>query len=245
MPSNVIRSPQIQDPAVLVGEEDAIDRSGEEGDEELGAEEEPDSEADDEEEVIEEPLPDPEEIIAEARAEAQVMIEQDRAAAVEEGRREGLEAAESETQEARNRLAALIDATETDYERALRQSEAQIVQLCMTIGERIARTSLAESADSLAGIIEEALSRAAEDIALTVRLHPEDDELISEHWDKILESRDGRGEVTKTIDDSIERGGSIIEADGGHIDATIASRVGAVAESLGPPPDQQENASTD
>ena len=171
-------------------------------------------------------------------------IDQDRAAAVDAGRSEGLEAAEVETRDLRNRLASLIDATESDYGRALRETEPQLVQLCLTIGERIARTSLTENADSLRGIIEEALSRAAAEVAVTVRLHPEDEELLAKHWDEILESRNGKANVTRTSDGSIERGGCIVEADGGHIDATIASRVEAVAETLGPLPDQLENAST-
>lgn len=245
MRSTVIRSPHIREDVFLVGAEDLVDSSLTEENDEPGDGLEETLEFDDEEVSAAPVLPDTETIIAAALAEAQATIEQERAVAAEEGRLEGLEAAELQMQQDCNRLASLIDATQMEYGRALHENEAQMIQLCMTVGERIARASLAESGELLAGIVQEALSRAVGGIGLKVRLHPDDHELISGYWDGIVASREGHADLVKTIDDSVERGGCIIEAEGGHIDARIASRIEAVAESIGALSDHQENGSTD
>ncbi len=58
---------------------------------------------------------------------------------------------------------------------------------------------------------------------------------------EIQEPADRKAEVTRRTDPTIERGGCIIEAESGHVDATLASRIEAVTESLNLSDHQQGN----
>ena len=218
------------------------------------------------EEVEQARLPDPQQIVDQALAEAAEMIAAERARACEEGRtdgwkeghreghqegrqegqqeghREGVEAAERETAEALQRLQGLIDRAEIEYTQALRAGGAEMVELSMAIGERIARRSLLEDREAVAAVVQEAVERAARGARIVVRINPQDEEVLEPHWDSIVRSRSGASEVVRALDESVERGGCVVEAGGGSVDATLATRIASArsALSLGAPPDSPD-----
>ena len=220
--SRVIRSPNVWPPAVLVG----LDRSGASA--EAGTPGAAKSETSNEARPA-----DPRDVLEQAQAQADELVEADRRAAREQGYREGLEAAKREMAEDAQRLAALIDSAVAEHAAALRQSHAELLELCLAVSEKIARKALSADAEALANVVQEALERAAEGTSVTVRLNPEDEALLEPYWKRVLSARGaGRVAVVKQADESIECGGCVVEAGGGHVDATLAARIDSVRAAL-------------
>jgi len=74
--------------------------------------------------------------------------------------------------------------------------------------------------------LEEALSALPESGPVRARLHPDDIESVRR--DLTREIDDGR--VVLTADDTISRGGCIVNSDAGTIDATVETAIAMVAE---------------
>ena len=248
--SKVIKSPDIVDPAIVVGD---LERRGEQG---TGAVDEgdrsaPDLEDDDEfliqygEDVDAEiqedagPPPDP---LAGEQAELERQVEEDRARAKEEGHREGMAAAEAEMAEKLKaagdrlqKLGDLVDGVESDYRAALDELSRQAVELCLAVGEKLALRTLRDDGDTLAGLFRAAIDRAANDSNLRVRLNPEDEALLADEWETITGARKGDLELELIPDAKIARGGCVIEAGGGSVDATVEHRLDSVRLAVSPP----------
>ena len=246
----VIKSPEISDPAVLVGDlgeaqgvsgPDAAGRTGGrpgEGDEDdeflYPYGDGPDSESGEEAE----PPPDP---LAERRAELEEQAEAERERAREEGHRDGMAAAEAETAEKRQameaqlqRLSELVDGVEVDYLATLDELKAQAIELSLAVGEKLALRTLREEEGALAGLFAAAIDRAAADSRLKIRLNPEDEALLADDWEVLASRRNGDVELELVADPGITRGGCLIEAGGGRVDATVESRLDSIREAVTP-----------
>jgi flagellar assembly protein FliH len=252
--SRVIKSPEIGDPAITVG----MPEGGAEGrDPGSGAEGPGRGSGGEDDEFLygygEDEEGEPPDPLAEERAELERQAEEARERAREEGHREGVAAAEAETAdklqaaEALLRdLGGLVDGAEVDYLESLEELKEQAVTLCLAVAEKLALRTLHDEDGALAGIIAEAIDRAATDTRLTLRLHPEDETLLGDGWQTLLAGRNGGIEVDLVADEAVSRGGCVIEAGGGRVDATVESRLDAVRLAVRPvAPDEAADAATD
>ena len=247
--SKVIKFPEIIDPPVIVGETDppggtdasdvGAENIGEAGDlddeflVEYGqdlAEEEP-----------EDPGPPPHPL-AEERAELVRRADEERDRARDEGHREGVAAAEAEMaeklqaiEERLQRWSDLVDGVEGDFQTALSDLSQQAVELCLAVGEKLALRTLRDDGGTLAGLFTAAIDRAAADSKLRILLNPEDKAMLADEWEAITGFRNGDLEIELVEDAGITRGGCMIEAGGGRVDATVENRLDSVRLAVSPP----------
>ncbi len=191
--------------------------------------------------------------MAEERAELERRAEEERVKAREEGHRDGVAAAEAETTEKLQaitdrlqKFTDLVDGVESDYRAALSELSQQAVELCLAVGEKLALRALYDDGDTLAGVIGAAIDRAANDAKLKIRINPEDEELLAGEWKTITGGRRGNLEIELVPDEEITRGGCMIEAGGGRVDATVEHRLDSVRLAVSPPaPDEAADAAPD
>lgn len=257
--SKVIKSPDIIDPAVVVGDlerlrGEVLEDVEDDGLNTAGALDDDDEfliqygdELEDENQEEAGPPPDP---LAEERAELARQTDEERTRAREEGHREGITAAEAETAEKLQaigdhlqQLSNLVDGVESDYRESLNELSRQAVELCLAVGEKLALKTLRDDGDTLAGLFGAAIDRAASASKLRLRLNPEDEALLADEWETITGDRDGNLELELVSDTNISRGGCVIEAGGGRVDATVEHRVDSVRLAVLPPePDEATDA---
>ncbi len=143
-----------------------------------------------------------------------------------EGHIEGLEQARQEIEICVQKLKVLMDALASPLEQLADDIEDELVKLSIAIAKQIVRRELKTEPGQVIGVVKEALSAlpaAGQNIKL--HLHPEDAKLIEETM--LVNANEGKWVV---IDNPvIQRGGCRIETESSNVDATIESRVAAIA----------------
>ncbi len=188
------------------------------------------------------PLPeDVEEVVQAARAEAEAaraeaehtiaVAERDAAEiyrtaqsqGFESGRAEGRALGEAEIHEA---LVAAKRVLEESYywrNEMLNQSEATLLELVGDIAQKLFGEGFALPPDRVNVMVERAIQQAHELGPTRVRLHPEDAALLNTMWPSGL---------PVMPDDTIKRGGCIVEASRGSVDSRIEVQLEKIQQTL-------------
>ena len=143
-----------------------------------------------------------------------------------EGHIEGLEQARQEVEICVQKLKGLMDALASPLEQLADDIEDELVKLSIAIAKQIVRRELKTEPGQVIGVVKEALSALpAAGQSIRLHLHPEDAKLIEETM--LANANEGKWVV---IDNPvIQRGGCRIETESSNVDATIESRVAAIA----------------
>lgn len=185
----------------------------------------------------------PEVLLAQAQAHVETMLNQARTQVVsikEEARKAGFTAGYSEAtqtveQELHKQVASLrqmVDAAVEAHNQFLRQSQNEVGRLAVAIAEKIIGRELSVNPKIVTEIVAQAIKEANITGACRIRVNPADYELLSPAWETIpsLQPSDRKWELL--ADKKVARGGCVIEADGGILDAQIESQLGQVGLAL-------------
>ena len=158
--------------------------------------------------------------------EIAALKEKARREGLEQGRKEGMAQARQEVDLYTSRFSDLINALATPLEQLSDEVEDELVKLAVAIAKQIVRRELKIEPAQVIGVVKEALNAlpaAGQNIKL--HLNPEDAKLVAEI---MLANVSGR--KWELVENPImERGGCRIETDSSSVDATIESRVAAIA----------------
>ena len=166
-------------------------------------------------------------LIASAEAEAEAVrgaAVQVRAAAVEEGRLEGLRAASVQVAE---RLVALAEAQRSWLARA----EVEALDLAVEMARRIVGRELRANPSAAGDGALQALRAAGRRRALRVRLHPEAMAQVRERSAALVEATAGAA-LELVSDPALLPGDVLVETEAGQVDGRIASRLEAFRSAL-------------
>ena len=147
----------------------------------------------------------------------------------EEGRSEGLEQGRHEAENLANKLQILIGAIASPLDHLADDIEDELVKLSVAIAKQIVRRELKIEPTQVIGVVKEALSilpSAGQNIKL--HLHPEDAKIIED----TISVNFSEGKWTIIGSPMIQRGGCRIETESSNVDATIESRVAAIAAKI-------------
>jgi len=142
-------------------------------------------------------------------------------AAIARGYQEGLTRAQAE-------LAAEVEAFReevraslqriSEYEKTFAvQHEARILELTLAVASRIVRERIDAGDELAARALQEALQALPDSTRVKVRLHADD---VAPVLDRHRADVDA-GRIEIVADDSLSRGGAILESDFGRVDATV------------------------
>jgi flagellar assembly protein FliH len=164
-------------------------------------------------------------------AELEALVERRATQARQEGFREGEASghrlAAAEAQPALEKLARSIEDVARLRPRLLRESEAELVELAMSIARRILRRELSVDAEALQGLVRSVLDKLSTREICRIRAHPELEPGIR----RCLE-RETQSGINVIGDATLERGGILVETSRGKLDASLETQLGEIGRGL-------------
>lgn len=170
-----------------------------------------------------------EQILLSAREAAQQIEDEAR----RDGRRHGEQKARQEMQARLQMLGDLLKEACSQLvltrQMIIQSAEGELLDLALTIAQRVVRSELTVKRDGVLPIVRDALEVARGRKVLAIRVNPNDYSGLAEHREEMLASLEGARVVP---DSEIEAGGCIVEVDTGLIDGRIESQLQEAARLL-------------
>ncbi len=198
-------------------------------------------------------------ILAEARAEARSLVsaverrgadlaEQARRQGHQEGHQQGLadgrkdgreqalaEAREEFKQKQQSLISALtelVNELNLRKRRLLSQAHKGLVSLAVSIARKVIK-SVAEASPAVAEEnVREAVKLTGSASDVVVRVHPEERESLELVAGQIIEQFGQSKHVRLVADESVDRGGCVVQTEAGQVDGRIETQVSRIAEEL-------------
>lgn len=149
-------------------------------------------------------------------------------AGYQEGRQEGLESA---VREFADRIAQAKDMyvqIVRERRKVLADVEPQLVRLSVKVAERILGEELKLDPEAILGIVREALSGIKDREEITIRVHPDDVAVVTEHRTVFEKMVEGLKKFEVASDPTLDKGGCVIETNLGNVDARLATQLDAI-----------------
>jgi len=176
------------------------------------------------------PAPPPEPTALEWQAKVQAA----RQIGYQDGYRDGLVALEgfkqSFAQQATQQIGDLLEAFDNQMQALDTDIAACVAKTAAALARQVLRTELQCQPRLVAKVAAEAVAAIVQSARyITVHVHPLDLPLVAEGAEEALSSRGARLQA----DDSVARGGVLVQSDMGAVDATLATRWAQAAAALG------------
>lgn len=120
----------------------------------------------------------------------------------------------------------------TLHETILRNNLEEMHNLVMLIAEKVIRHSITEQSDTILATIEDAIRLAVKSEEFQIRVHPDDLEIVRQKKKEIIDDISGLDNIVLKADNSVDRGGCILESANCTVDATIGGQLQIINESL-------------
>ncbi len=171
-------------------------------------------------------------------------VESIREEACEQGRQEGVEEGYSRgKQEGRQELQEELDLTVQSLAQAMEQlnslrssllnsNKQDMVRLVRIIAEQVIHVEVHSRETAILRAVEKAIQAAIQSEEYRVRVNPRDMEVVTENKPLFLSSIRGLQSIVVESDESISRGGCVVESDQGKVDATIESKLEKIQDQL-------------
>ncbi len=170
-------------------------------------------------------------LLAAARMEAESILESARAEAEkirnearEEARREGLEEAGDEINRRLEELDQLLVRLTTVWEFCRREYEKEMVRLAVNCARKLINRELSLDETVILDCINEVFNESSVQGDVTLRLNPEDIDLVEKRRAQLLADFPRIRELDLVVGEGIEKGGCILESALGRIDAGQRSK---------------------
>jgi flagellar assembly protein FliH len=163
-------------------------------------------------------------IISDAASRADALVEATMAKAHADGYAEGTAAADNEMSAMTETMRNLVEMARVERHKLMEDAEPELVRLAIGIAERVLHQQIALDRGVVVEMAKVAIARLVERESVTVRVNPGDLERMREHRDEFLSSGDIKN--FRVIEDQrVDRGGVVVETDGGTIDARIGTQL--------------------
>ena len=160
-----------------------------------------------------------------ALAKAESDAEGLRAAAREDGLREGRGEALAALTPGLEALAQAAEAVQADQYARADRLEAHAVDLALFLAEKIIGGALAVEPERVVEAVRGALRGIVERERVTVLVHPEDLELVRESMDAVRASLGGIEHCEVQAERRVSRGGAVVRTPDGDVDARVETKL--------------------
>jgi flagellar biosynthesis/type III secretory pathway protein FliH len=141
-------------------------------------------------------------------------------------------------------MIAAVNALDRERDRWLADWEAFGLRLSVAIAHKILRRELQSHPEVATGMLAETLRLAAGNTSISLRLHPDDVQLLGEYPEEVARSMASSAQATIVPDPSVSRGGCVIDSQHGVIDARIETQLERIVDELMPPAAQPSTGKT-
>ena len=150
----------------------------------------------------------------------------------EHGRAQGFESGMEEVRELAERLKTAVDEAENYRKSMLDKSRLEIADLALDIAEKVIKTACGNQRDIVIKNVEYALSHLSDKSPVEIHVNLKDMEMTKDRISEILNMFDKVESIRVVADQSVERGGCVVESDMGGIDANITTQLEAIRSML-------------
>jgi flagellar assembly protein FliH len=133
---------------------------------------------------------------------------------------------------AETRMQALLESIPRETVRFTGDLEHEAYRFAVAVAERIVKREITLDASVVMRQMREAIRRIVGVEKITLRVHPDDEALVRSHRAEMLTSSDSVREILIEGDETIERGGCILESATGNVDARIGSQLRQIETAL-------------
>lgn len=145
-----------------------------------------------------------------------------------QGERAGNEAAAKRGEATLRRMAQTVEELAGLRTQLVQRTERQVVELALTIAERILHREVALDQQLLVTMARVAIERLGENMSATIRLNPEDYAIVGNT------TQLGEHSLVRVVaDPTVSTGGCLVQSEFGLIDVGIEAQVGEMAAALG------------
>jgi len=138
-----------------------------------------------------------------------------------DGIRKGRELEKNETLQTLQAMSVIVKEMSALKKNALENLEGEIVQLSLAVAEKVIHLEATTNPEVIRGVLKEAIKNIGDRENMKIRVHPQDFHFMMEIKNDFLQSFDGIRNVIFAEDESIQRGGAIIETVCGEVDARL------------------------
>ncbi len=163
-------------------------------------------------------------LIEDAAARADSIAQDARRRGHDEGFHAGREAADAEMNDMLGTMRGLLEMARIERHKLIEEAEPELVRLALGIAERVLHQQVALDRGVVVEMAKTAIARLIERDTVTVRVNPADLERMREHRDDLMAIGDIRN-LRLLEDKRVDRGGVVVETDGGTIDARVRTQL--------------------
>jgi len=170
-------------------------------------------------------------LIEQAKEEAKRIREENRRRGYQEGREQSLKEMEAIKKQKLKELEDIIYQAQQEKEDLLKSLEPDVVNLAVSIAEKILRSELESRPELIVGMVREALQQVNGHSKGTIKVQERFLPFLQGSWAEIFPNGSGKGWKVEA-DDTVDAGGCIIENEAGYVDAQLTTQVEAIKEAL-------------
>ena len=163
-------------------------------------------------------------LIEDAANRAAELVEVIGKRAHDEGFVAGTDQANREMSDMMATMRNLVDMARVERHKLIESAEPELVRLAVGLAERILHQQIALDRGVVIEMAKVAIGRLVDRESVTVRVNPADLERMRQHRDEFLNSSDIK-HLRIIEDQRVDRGGVLVETDGGTIDARISTQL--------------------
>ncbi|SJZ64092.1 FliH/SctL family protein [Selenihalanaerobacter shriftii] len=173
-----------------------------------------------------------EQIKESARQEAEEIKEEAYQTGLAQGKSEIKDKGWQEVETVIDRLNQSITGLNQDYEEKLAELNNEVLELTIAIVKKIIKQELKSDQTVIYSLIEDALQLLNGEDEVVVRVNLRDLDVVRGYKERFLDLNSNLNNIKFIMDDEIEIGGCIVEADFGGLDATVTSQLEKIADKL-------------
>lgn len=150
----------------------------------------------------------------------------------DEGRQSGIAETEKNFSQVTQALASACDEMSKLKEKMLERSQADMLRLVLAIAERVVQANLKIDTDVVTRTVKQAIHLAVSAEEFHIKVNPEDLQVVNEHKPLFIASLSGLSNIEFVPDQTVIRGGCILESPVGRVDATLEAQMEAISTCL-------------
>lgn len=148
------------------------------------------------------------------------------------GEKDGFELGRRKAEVVFNGVAGILDEIASFKAGLYKECEKEVVDLCLAIARKAVQIDAERSAGAVMGSVREALKAVAAAGEIVIRINPKDAATLNQYKPELARYGDGVKGVKIEENDSISKGGCVIETNYGEVDATIETIMNDIEERL-------------
>lgn len=150
----------------------------------------------------------------------------------EEGRKSGIAEAEASLSQVTQAFALACEEISKLKQKMLERSQPDMLRLVLAIAERIVHANIMIDTEVVTRTVKHAIQLAVNAEEFHIKVNPDDLQVVNEHKPLFIASLSGLSNIEFVPDETVTRGGCVVESPLGRVDATLEAQMEAISSCL-------------